>query len=571
MSNVVAFPGKPLLEPRADAVGRVERAGRLRERIKQSPALSPSDQERIAENLFRLLDGLEKGGAFKRAALCQKVFNASKEDSTKKLRLFTLDPDKAADEARRSKALSVLAKKATKYFELAEEAARMGGQDVDATILALVHGTSLVSSAPAEVRNPLGDDLRSAILRKLERDGRLVANDTALRRTFECIARYPLRHPDGQHVIPFRMDYDELSVAGSVNDDLPFIEDGSSSPPISDAEPTSGWLRLVQNAPTVLVGEVLLAKVEAPAIVTRHNHYRHDDDPVALDDGETWVSDTEFRLQVWLGMFPFGPQMEPRCGLRIQLVRRVQLLHFVEKLPPPHLPGSEAELFRLVQSAFPPFVALDARYESIHNNPRHSGGAAGTWVHAPFDLSPMEPWFQHLFGRDWHEQELGQPTRVMALSSQLAQSILGLPDCGTISDWVGPLPGVSYFPHPGPEPDAGFDRSEEAWQAASIAHEKWYHECCEADAAEVAYRFRFAETEAGGPATSEQFLMGWQEGSLGFKLERSILEVTGEHSVTSQLRAEAQALTDRVMSSVDVALRLRNRRLEENEATARGP
>ena len=51
--------------------------------------------------------------------------------------------------------------------------------------------------------------------------------------------------------------------------------------------------------------------------------------------------------------------------------------------------------------------------------------------------------------------------------------------------------------------------------------------------------------------------MSWKTGTLGYKLERSLLEIDGDNGVIQQLRAQAEDLVVRVQNRIDAALSAR--------------
>jgi hypothetical protein len=142
--------------------------------------------------------------------------------------------------------------------------------------------------------------------------------------------------------------------------------------------------------------------------------------------------------------------------------------------------------------------------------------------------------------------------RIAALNSDLCAKVLDMRDCETISDWVGPLPEVRYddgFRWPEPDPP-------ESYRGEAEDYEPYTQE----QQANLRYRFRFYDRELFWKQ-HERHVQGWSAGTLGYKLERSLLEIEGDDSVASQLEAQARALTERVQRDIGEALRRREARL----------
>lgn len=256
MSNILSFPTDRAARHNEAQTERKHRAQALRDRLREQPMLAPSVSERLAENLHGLLMRLEAAGRLRRADLCSRIFGSSREESTKRLRNFTLDPEKTGKA--RETALLALAKKANRYVKLAEAAAEMAGEDKDTTILDLVHGTPLANATAAAPADPLTADLRAPVLRALEHSARAIGERHRLQRAFKLIARYPERDqspwPAALH------DESAAVVAGPVKSELPYLEDGSMSPRLG--EERSDWWRLVNRSPKILLGETVLASID---------------------------------------------------------------------------------------------------------------------------------------------------------------------------------------------------------------------------------------------------------------------------------------------------------------------
>src|SRR4051794_27911221 len=101
------------------------RASKIRDAVRGAK-LSPSEQERVAENMWRILAEAERQGAVKVAVL--HAGGAGNEgESTKRLERFALNPD--LDPARKQTKAGRLTKGADKYLRIAEAAGRLAAGD----------------------------------------------------------------------------------------------------------------------------------------------------------------------------------------------------------------------------------------------------------------------------------------------------------------------------------------------------------------------------------------------------------------------------------------------------------
>ncbi len=133
-----------LLQNRAAVVARAEK---IREAARRAKLL-PYEQERVAENLWRILEEAEKHGCPKSTVLRQG--GAGNEgDSTKRLERFALNPD--LDQVRKQVKLGRLTKGAEKYLKIAEAAGRLVENDADAYVAQLFNGTRFVAAGEPAV------------------------------------------------------------------------------------------------------------------------------------------------------------------------------------------------------------------------------------------------------------------------------------------------------------------------------------------------------------------------------------------------------------------------------------
>jgi hypothetical protein len=527
VSNIVNFADHT--QPNSSPQARARKAEDLRALGKAGHKPTATDRERIAENLFRLLARLETDKGGRRATLCRTVLHSPDHESTKRLRNFELDPEKEGEA--RQKQINTLYKKLTKYIDLAEAAARDASEDVDAVLLNLVHGTSLVRAGSAPPEDAMTKNLKEQLIRHLDRAASKVAIETGLQRTFQLIARYPGRASDRYGNV----------VAGPINDTLLCLEDGNTSPPPGTDD--HAWWRIVQSAPSVLIGEAIIDRVNEEPQVASYPSFRFGKarqslikKEAKLCEDEHWSAVTEYRVQVWLAVLPFGPSHEPRLGIRLELLRHVQITR---------LQQTHEQLERRA-----PEVVFSGRIFDLKRSAKWESDKDDLQVMVPVNLAPLAPHLNLLLGRELYQNEVN-PARVLAFGSEEAQRALDFPDCGTISNWVGPRPEVVYSGGIRLDPEPDFD-DYARWQ-------DWQQARQEADDRNRTHRFRFGRFEQ--ETEDERYPMSWKAGTLGYKLERSLLEIDGDSGVIQQLRAQAENLTDEVRIKIDAALSARDERL----------
>ena len=113
------------------------RASKIRDAVR-GVKLSPKEQERVAENMWRILAEAERQGAAKTVVL--HAGGAGNEgDSTKRLERFAMNP--GLEPAKRHAKSGRLTKGADKYLRIAEAAGRLVQGDTDAYVADLFNGT----------------------------------------------------------------------------------------------------------------------------------------------------------------------------------------------------------------------------------------------------------------------------------------------------------------------------------------------------------------------------------------------------------------------------------------------
>jgi hypothetical protein len=111
----------------------------IREAVVRKPMLNPASQMTVAKNLWSILKTCKEQHGIRTARVLAAAGKARGTDSTKRLPHFALDPALALVEQERR--ATALRKKAGKYLEIAEAAARLIGENADYFLLDLFRDT----------------------------------------------------------------------------------------------------------------------------------------------------------------------------------------------------------------------------------------------------------------------------------------------------------------------------------------------------------------------------------------------------------------------------------------------
>ncbi len=263
------------------------RASKIRDAVRGAK-LSPTEQERVAENMWRILAESERQGVAKIVVL--HAGGAGNEgDSTKRLERFALNPD--LEPAKKRIKAGRLTKGADKYIRIAEAAGRLTQTDADAYVADLFNGTRFAAAGDTSVTEDVYVEL--AELTRMLCIG--VARKHELQRVFRaCDERHlcyygSLRqNRDDRWSQVWRGFADGTRVSGLLTD--------QSSWAMPYPSVLVGWTDLVQDLPF----RVSAANGNpAPAEVTADR---------VLDDV---VLKGTLKLEVRLALLPLGPGGEP--------------------------------------------------------------------------------------------------------------------------------------------------------------------------------------------------------------------------------------------------------------------
>jgi hypothetical protein len=180
----------------------------IREAVVRKPMLNPASQMTVAKNLWGILKACREQNGIRTARILAAAGKARGTDSTKRLPHFALDPALASVEQERRAA--ALRKKAGKYLEIAEAAARLIGQNADHFLLDLFRDTEYADGS-GEIVPPefLADAIRMRDL--LHRICAWIGTQVDLPRYWEVVnsGRVGWR-PDGEpfEAAPFHLPND---------------------------------------------------------------------------------------------------------------------------------------------------------------------------------------------------------------------------------------------------------------------------------------------------------------------------------------------------------------------------
>jgi hypothetical protein len=255
------------------------RAQKIREAVR-GRKLSPTEQDRVAENLWRILQDAEEKG-FKKAAVLHAGGAGGEGDSTKRLSRFALDPDQ--DVATKKERASRLAKGVKKYLEIAEAAGALAKKDRDAYVVDLFNGTGFTAPTDGAETEDLYVELSDMI--RFICSG--VARKHNLQRLFKIcderslcyFDRSPRRNPDDQWSKFWRSFVDGGRVTGLID------YHGQHSMPYPSV--LIGWTDLASNLPFRILPDPDTSK--------------------HLDPIENDTLRGSFKLEVRLSLLPLGP------------------------------------------------------------------------------------------------------------------------------------------------------------------------------------------------------------------------------------------------------------------------
>lgn len=183
MSNIIDFPqdrgGHTGSVPDRSAE-RAERAEALRAVLELNRSMAQADQELVAEGVWKVLERLKAQG-ITAAQVLQKAGLAKKEDSTKWLSQYALNPDRL----RNGRKTPRLNKRPRQYVRILETAAELSNTGQDDVLLEVFDSTTLTVSGNVPVAGTEYDELT----RWLRDISKAVAAKHHLNSYFQDVAR----------------------------------------------------------------------------------------------------------------------------------------------------------------------------------------------------------------------------------------------------------------------------------------------------------------------------------------------------------------------------------------------
>lgn len=273
------------------------RAASIRAAVQASPNLSPAERLRVAENMWAIFAEAERNG-FTKAQVLEAGGQGKKEESTKRLPRFAIDPGSPPD--RKEVLQNQLTKKAMPYLRLAISAAKILHQAENYFVAKLFQGThftanvvDLIVTDEDEVSIELATVVRqicSGITRKydLAKSFRLIES-RSLCRYYGSLRQNVLGSWD------IWKSFSDGTLVDGLQDDEHFW-----SLPYPNV--LLGWSSLVKGLPFQLRQRIPGSGNEPPQY--------HD---MIKADGAPWIVEGRLDIEVRLGILPVGAGGEPEA------------------------------------------------------------------------------------------------------------------------------------------------------------------------------------------------------------------------------------------------------------------
>lgn len=324
MTNIIDFPPGRRGLTNLDFEDRAlvtERVSALRELLKKNHSMSQADQLIASESVWRLLDRLESRG-IKKAQVLREAGLAKKEDSTKWLGQYAVNPDWPKDR----KAASRLNKRPGRRVALIDTAARLAGTDPDEALLDVFGATSLAALDNVHSAAPEYEELA----RRLRDIAEAVSVKYDLQTYFQDLMR------SGNQLVVANQAQ-ETSWDKLAPDDvlMHFCKDGSDLDwPVSFRERTSDALlhdhaTSIPPYPTLLLGEWCLP-MGKPLVLC----WDTTDDPHHRKDGQCLfrgVLVCYHTAELRLCVVPIGPDLRPEAALRVKIGSELSTGRFIDE------------------------------------------------------------------------------------------------------------------------------------------------------------------------------------------------------------------------------------------------
>lgn len=285
MSNVVKLhPTNQRSNEQGVNQGQLRRAAALQV-ARSRPNLDAADQQRAASNLDRLLDQLKQEKGLTRSLVAQKAGLGGNNltDSTKRLDTYTC-PDGASPKRK-----GRLAKKASRYFDLAKAIADSLGESVEPYLCRIFEGCSF--GADAEELPDWDSERWATLSRMISQMAQAVIHDTGLREFWQQVSMMQLTYDAWTEQIGRgHLTYDHFAVeTGLLNNWIDFRD----SPPI----------------PSLPIARRLMVAPQSGALV--------------LEDGQELAVTFKWHLEIRIALGPttggdeIGPMLETRTFFEV--------------------------------------------------------------------------------------------------------------------------------------------------------------------------------------------------------------------------------------------------------------
>lgn len=555
---------------------REQRLERARSRLNAPGFTTKPDRARLAENLWSILDEIEKKEGIRKSVVLNAAGRAGEGGaaSTKYLSRYALKPD--LDPEIREKRIEELVKRPAMYVKIAEKAAALARRAKDDVLLELLEGTSFLEEGEA-LANPVDIPEWSRDLAAImDRIARGVVREAGLDAHRDLASRFILSPASWPTWLPVTQ----------VGQDL------RSAP--GDVVTWQRASRLLEAFPHLLIGEVQAAgafSVEVAVEPERCRWAKSLKEPIY-----PLVTTAVVRLEVRLAILPFTPSGVFKAAL---LLRPYTLV--AEASIKPADQGSTGRAGSALLEGGDPFAEPEERrvvsrgrlpgYLAAARSITTSKPSLGAW-RITFRATDPDPDAAAPFADlvpsclpDDPDRAPAPLVRIHPLAPEVVSQVLGHRDTGDISDWVGPeradngrfeLPmheahaaavEAEQRPDDLTRKNAILAESDEEYEVRieeELREEEWQEEInrrlleqMDKEYQEEQYRVHF-DTNSGD---FHETLTLAPDGTLAAKLERSLLDLPEIDRPDNTLLATARRQVAELRQAVEQALRQRGERI----------
>jgi len=273
------------------------RAASIRAAVQASPKLSPAERLRVAENMWAIFAEAERNG-FTNAQVLVEAGQGTKEESTKRLPRFAIDPSLPPD--MKNNRQDNLSKTARPYISLATSAAKILRRHEDEFVATLFAGTHFTANVADLIVND-EDEVSIELATVVRQICSGITRKYGLAKSFRLIeSRSLCRYYDSlrQNVMgswDIWKSFNDGTLVDGLQDDEHFWS-------LPYPHVLLGWSSLVKGLPFQL-------RQRIPGSGNEPTQY-HD---MIKADGSPWIVEGRLDIEVRLGILPVGAGGEPEA------------------------------------------------------------------------------------------------------------------------------------------------------------------------------------------------------------------------------------------------------------------